>query len=278
MFWCIWSILSLNFISLISDLLNLLSPYGLQYEELDKECDDYLLIEVSQHLQFIDQLKVGHYLNLSSKTLESITQDKQHDVKSMVDMLYEWKAINGSAATTVELVNAFLKMKESVVAESILRYLSKKIASEPQTRELHLAPEKAKDHYPNWDDLSQSEKEAVRNKLMNENRDVRKAYAIFVSQLIQSFTKREVHPSHIQSVVQSYGFLEGSQDQPVVFDFGKDIHVHVADVFAVLSRHCSWFNYEAFQVLVDILGNEAEKVFENVRKGSSHTISKTLYF
>ena len=67
MFCCIWSILSFILISLISDLLKLLSPYDLQYEELDKECDDYLLIEVSQHLQFIDHIKVGHYLSLSSK-------------------------------------------------------------------------------------------------------------------------------------------------------------------------------------------------------------------
>ena len=238
-----------------------MSPYDLQYEELDKECDDYLLIEVSQHLQFIDHIKVGHYLNLSSKTLESIIQDKQYDVESKIAMLWEWKAKNGSAATSVELLNAFLKMEETVIAESILRYLSKKTATESQTRELHFAPEKAKNRYPNWNDLSQSEKEAIRNKLMKENRDVRKAYATFVAKLIQSFTKREVHPSLIQSVVQSYDTLEGSQHQPVVFDFGKDVRVHVADVFAVLSRHCSWFNYEAFQVLVDILGNETEKKY-----------------
>ena len=259
MFCCIWSILSLNLISPIPDLLKLLRPYDLQYEELDKECDDYLLIEVSQHLQFIDHIEVGHYLNLSSKTLESIIQDKQHDVERKIAMLWEWKTKNGSAATSVELLNAFLKMEDRVIAESILRYLSKKTATEPQTRELHLVPEKAKDHYPNWDELSQSEKEAIRNKLMKENRDVRKAYATFVAQLIQSFTKREVHPSLIQSVVQSYGTLEGSQHQPIVFDFSKDDDV--AHVFAVLSRHCSWFNYEAFQVLVDILGNEAEKMY-----------------
>ena len=259
MFCCIWSILSFTFISSISDLLNLLSPYGLQYEELDKECDDYLLIEVSRHLQKIDQLKVGHCLNLSSKTLESIMQDKQHDEERKFAMLCEWKTINGSAATSLELLNIFLKMEDTVVLKSILKYLSNQNASEPQPIEVYLAPEKAEDSYPNWNKLTECEKEAIRNKLMNENRDVRKAYTNFVFQLLRSFTKRNIHPGAIQTVVQCYGASEGSQHQPIVFDFGKDDDV--PHVFAVLSRHCSWFNYEAFQVLVDFLGDEDEKKY-----------------
>ena len=83
--------LLLNLILLILDLLNLLVPYGLQYEDLDKECDDSLLIEVSRHLQLIDHIKLGHCLNLSSKTMESITQDKQDDVKREIDMLWNGK-------------------------------------------------------------------------------------------------------------------------------------------------------------------------------------------
>ena len=247
--------LSLNVILLITDLLNLLTPYGLHYEEMDKECDDSLLIQVSQHLQLIDYIEVGHCLNLSSKTLESIIQHKEDDIERKVAMLWEWKAKNGSAATSVELLNAFLKIEDRIVAESILRYISDEIEPVPQTREVHLAPEKAKDRYPNWDVFTECEKEAARNKLTNENCDVRKAYVIFVTQLLQSFTKREVHPGAIQTVVQCYGI----QHQPVVFDFSKDYDV--ARVFAVLSRHCSWFNYEAFQILVDILGNEAEKKY-----------------
>ena len=80
-----------------------MAPYDLQYEDLDKECDDSLLIKVSQHLQLIDHTEVGHCLNLSSKTLESITQDKEDDVERKIAMLWKWKAINGSAATSLEL-------------------------------------------------------------------------------------------------------------------------------------------------------------------------------
>ena len=78
------------------------------------------------------------------------------------------------------------------MAEAILRYLSKKTASEPLMTNSHLAPEKTKDCYPNWEDSTEYEKEIVRNMLMDNNREVHKAYATFVNQLIQSFVERIV--------------------------------------------------------------------------------------
>ena len=245
---------------MISDLLPLLGQFGLLYEDLDKECDDDLLNKVSQHLKLVDQVKIGQCLKLSSKTPENIAQDKQDDLERKFAMLREWKEKNGSAATSMELVKAFLKMEDNIIAESILQCLSKKVTLEPQAREqIHLAPEKAKDRYPNWNDLSKSKQDDVRFRLMNENREVRKAYATFIALVIQSFTKRKIDPSLIQSIVQSYGILEGSQHQAAVYDFSKVDSV--AGVFAVLSRHCSWFNYESSKVIVEILGNENERMY-----------------
>ena len=250
-------------------------PYVcLQYKVLDKECDDSLLIEVSRHLQLVDQLKICQCLNLSSKTLESITQDKQDDVERKVAILWAWKAKNGSVATTMELLNAFLKMEDNVVAKSILTYLSKKATPESQTRRLiHLAPEKAKERFPNWDNLEDSEKEAVRNDLIDENRAVRKAYSIFVVQLIQSFITRNVEPRLVKPLIRSYGISDGNQHQ---FDFGKDDSI--ADVLDELSKHCTWFNYESFKVVVEILGNENEKKYlKTYEKIISYHILSALF-
>ena len=60
------------------DLTNLLSQYGLQYKDLEKECDGSLIIEVTQNID--DYLKVGHGLTLSRKTLQSISQDNDNDI------------------------------------------------------------------------------------------------------------------------------------------------------------------------------------------------------
>ena len=44
----------------------------------------------------------------------------------------------------------------------------------------------------------------------------------------------------------------------MVFDFRRD--GGVSDVFLELSKHCTWFNYDALQVIVEILGDESEKM------------------
>ena len=204
-----------------------------------------------------DYVTAGHCLNLSTERVHSISQSNKSDVEKKNELLWTWKRKNGSAASYKELVKSFLKMEDRLVAESILKYLSKRMTSLPQTVMFHLAPEKAKIHYPNWEDLAESDQEAEKNQLMDDNRDVRKAYTFFVAQLIQSFIKREVDPKIIQSIVHSYCSSEKDQDQPMVFDFRRD--GSISDVFLELSKHCTWFNYDALQVIVEALGDESER-------------------
>ena len=245
-------------VSLITlDLSSLLSQYGLSYEVVDKECDDGVFIEVSQHMND-DYITAGRCLNLSTERVHSISQSDKSDVEKKNELLWAWKRKNGSAATYKELVKSFLKMEDRFVAESILKYLSERMTSLPQTVTFHLAPEKAKVRYPNWEELAESEQEAVRNQLMDDNRDVRKAYTFFVIQLIQSFIKREVDPRIIQSTVHCYCTSEGHQQQPIVFDFQRDNSV--SGVFSKLTKHCTWFNYDSLQVIVEFLGDESERM------------------
>ena len=204
-----------------------------------------------------DYIAAGHCLNLSTEKVRSISQSDKSDVQKKIEVLWAWKRKNGSAATYKDLVKAFLKMEDRFVAESILKYLSKRMTSLPQATMFHLAPEKAKNCYPNWEDLTESEQEAVRNQLMDDNRDVREAYAVFVAQLIQSFVKREVDPKIIQAIVRSYDTSKKDQPETFMFDFRRDDSV--SNVFSELSKHCTWFNYDALKVIVKILGDESER-------------------
>ena len=54
---------------------------------------------------------------------------------------------------------------------------------------------------------------------MDDNRDVHEAYTVFVTQLIQSFVKCEVHPKVIQFIVHSYSVLEVHQCQQLCLIF-----------------------------------------------------------
>ena len=66
-------------------------------------------------------------------------------------------------------------MEDQFVAESSLRYLSKRTTSLTQNAPFHLAPEKAENRYPNWNESTDSEQETVRNQLMDSNHDVHEA-------------------------------------------------------------------------------------------------------
>ena len=233
-----------------------MQQYCLSDEQLEKECDDGLFIEVSQQIE--DYMKLGHCLDLSKETLTNISTKKNGDVEKKNAVLWSWKRKNGSAATFGELVKVFLKMEDKFVAESILKYLSIKFTSAKHQMPCKFAPQKAKDRYPNWDEFTESDKEKVINTLMDENRDVREAYTFFVGKIIPSFKERNVDPMYIQSLATSFG-TSRSLHRSLVFDFSKDDRI--TTVFSELSKHCSWFNYELMQVIVKIAGNDSEKTY-----------------
>ena len=200
-----------------------------------------------------DYERAGHVLGLSGQTLDSISQSKQSDVDKKNAVFMVWKRNNGTAATSMKLVKAFLMMKDQYVTETIFKYHSKKSTSLPETHPI----------IPNWDDLIDSEKEAVRKILIDENRSVREAYAIFVTQLMESFMERNIKPGIIWSLIHNYGGFKHSRQ------YLSDTHFmhsqqHPSDdsitaVFSELSKHCTWFNYELFHFILKVKGNEAEK-------------------
>ena len=237
-------------------LSELLHQFNLSNEDpkLKNVCDDDLFIQVSQHVD--DYTTLSSSLNLPTPPQETIPQSKS---KGMNALLWDWKRKNGDAATPLELVKAILKMGDHIAAKKILEYLSKKPKSEKHRNACQFAPEKVKNNYENWEVLTESEKERVRNRLMDQNSKVREAYTDFIIQLSRSFKERMVDPKEVEMVAHSFGHLEGVQQLPVVFNFAEDSNV--TSVFSEISKHCTWFNYESFLVIVKKIGNDDEKQY-----------------
>ena len=200
-----------------------MSQYSLSHDKLEKECDDGLFIQISRHIG--DYTTIGYGLDLSKDMLESISQSKESNVERKIAVLWAWKRKNGSTATAIKLLNAFLRIEDRLVAEFILNYLSKKTTSKEHQVQYLLAPEKVKHQYSKWEELTES-----------ENRNVREAYAIFVVQLTESMESRGVDPSHIQVLVRSYTTSESIQQLPAVFNFVEN---SIGGVFSELSKHCT---------------------------------------
>lgn len=73
----------------------------------------------------------------------SISQSDKSYIQKKNEVLWTLKRKMGSAAITKKSLKALLKMEGHFVAESILRYLSKRMTSSPQNVTFHLALEKA---------------------------------------------------------------------------------------------------------------------------------------
>ena len=209
-----------------------MSHYSVSHEKLEEECDDNLIIEVSQHIN--NHKEIGDCLNLSSDDMGHISQSKD-DLDVKIDVLWTWKRKNGSAATVLALLEAFLKRGDQSVAKSILEYLLRKTTSEQIPSNCIPAPDKANICYPNLETLTESENEGVRNQLMDENHDVCKAYTKFVLSLILALKYCEIVPNDIQSFACNFGHVEGSQQLSAVFNFDKNSNVNA--VFCELYKH-----------------------------------------
>ena len=214
--------------------------------DLKTQCDDNVFIEVVRHID--DCIEVGRGLNLSSEILESMS-NKPNDIESKNAVLWTWKKKKENDATYIELVKSFLAMKNEPAAKSILKYVSMK-TSEGDDSTLHISPQKT---YENWKELTESEQQVVRNRLMDEYVDVKKAFTFFVGQVMHSFSERKVKPAYVQALANCFF---GNQK---VFSFSKDDDIYI--VFFELTKHCSWFNYGLFKAIIESPGNEAEKGF-----------------
>ena len=231
--------------------------YNLINEDLlEMECDDGLFMEVSLHMNR-DYNIVGRSLNLSSETLHSISQSPKNNEEKKIAVLRAWKRENDCSATAKELIEAFLRISDRCVAESILKYLSTRESTGLEISEIlnnHFPP---KSNFPIWKNLTLFEKNEKTDKLMEENRIVRKAYKHFVDQLMWSYKEKNVDPMVIQMHVLCYSRRD-------LVDFNFDKSDSISTVFCEISKHSCWFDYELFSEVIVCSGTEKKylKMYE----------------
>ena len=224
----------------------LLKKHNMTIEDIEKECSDVdsLFIEIAMKID--DYEEVGHHLNVSEQKLKSI-REKPSDSDRKLAILWAWKRKLGSDANYLALVRAFLAMEDRLVAESILKHAKDVLAVPLVKKPSQIFPEKC---YPNWDKMSESDKEKMKNDLIEENEHVRIAFASLVHKLRDSFASRNVNPIDVLAIAINYGIPEGSNCNE-----NSDMRA----VFLMLSKHSSWFNHQLFTVTIDVIGNPIEK-------------------
>ena len=215
--------------------------------DINKPCSDKVDFIIEIPLKICDYIEFGRQLQFSESELKSITQDKSCDEERKVAVLSTWRKKMGKNATYLALIRACLKTKLQDVAECVMKY-AKNASTKPDEEEtLQLFPERC---YPNWDDMSEIEKETIINNLLNEYKFVTEAFASLVLKLSRSFSERSVDPKDLQL------FLLTHVGNNPPFEFNRNDNVK--DVFIAISKRSSWFNDEIFVALVNKFGTEQE--------------------
>ena len=218
--------------------------------DINKPCSDKedFIIEISMKIDDHDYIEFGRHLHFSESELRSITQDKTCDRKQTIQVLSLWRKKMAKNATYLALIRACLKTKFQDVAECVMKYAKNASAKPDEGETSQLFPEKC---YPNWKEMPQFEKENVINKLRDEHKLVKEAFASFVVNLSGSFSERGVDPKDLQLFLQAYTSCKPP------FEFKKNDTVK--DVFIAISKRSTWFNDDLFEVVVNKFGTEAEK-------------------
>ena len=187
-------------------------------------------------------------LGITSVEILELKNDHCKYKEAKQNFLQLWRNKNGSGATIRALVCAFLKLKKRQTAENIIAYIKHISTSCQPSNPDSVHPEKAVHRYPNWKDMSKEERKELKERLVIENRNVKKKYTTYFRRILRSFERRKV------SVVDLKINVEGFKKLPEL-----DSASSVEEVFYIIMRHSSFFNYQLFEDVVEELGNKEEK-------------------
>ena len=224
----------------------ILSSHELEASLLDSVCDDDLFLLVVD--QMVSYERLAPCLGVTAVQVHEIQNDNPHNYKLAKQRFLElWRDKSGPSATIHALVCAFLKNGDREATEAIVAYVKHISTSCQPSDPDSVHPEKAVHRYPNWEDMSKEERKEVKERLVIENRNVKRKYTTYFRRILQSFEKREVSEIDIK-------INENLKKLPELASASS-----VKEVFYIIMQHSSFFNYQLLEDVIEELGNEEEK-------------------
>lgn len=193
---------------------------------------------------------VAPHFRIGETTIENIGRDCPNEERKKMAVLWKWKRNNGSDATYLALANAFLEMEDRVTTETVLKYVINNCHFKPtlQKSQSVVLPERVLAKYANWDSLPPKEQESIKRGLIVEHSSVVEAFSGIFLDISMSFAVRNANPEFIKMLINIH-----VKPPPNVDD------ASVSQLFTIISKHSSWFNFRLLQIVVRKLGNEEEK-------------------
>ena len=232
-------------------LSTILSSCELEASLLDNVCDNDLFLVVIDEIRLYEEL--APYLGVSTEEVYELKNDHPHAYKlAKLKFLQLWRDKNGTKATIRALVCAFLRFVKRKTAETIVAYIKHISTSCQPSNPDSVHPEKAVHRYPNWEDMTQEERKAIKEALVDENRKVKRNFTIYFRRISRSFERRGAKLNELKMTL-NLGLATKESSENIASAKSVD------DVFVILSSHSSFFNYQLLEDIVEDLGNEEEQ-------------------
>ena len=103
----------------------ILSPYGLKREDLDKECSPSIRYEIA--IKIIEWKLIGHYFGIPKEKLAAIERSKESEEQHRVDLLQTWSEREGRRATYIKLMVALHQRGCNDLVEQMCRMIKLRI-------------------------------------------------------------------------------------------------------------------------------------------------------
>ena len=256
--------------NVISNPTSLLQKYNLSQPDVEIPCDDNLFLILEPKISNFDD--TAQYFGFDQPEVDIQIAEQSRELS----MLWEWRDINGSDATYLAIIKIFLQMKEQNLAEIVLQHFKE---YQPKPIKSFVYPEKVT-KYGNWDEKSMAEQEQIKNRLFNENKDIRKKFASLTRRIFCSFKDNNVDVTELKIFLYSYGFSDNTPILPHTtllpeFESATDLD----GIFLVLSKYySSWLNIQLLKAIVEEFGNEEDqKEMKAYEEELAHYLQRSIY-
>ncbi|XP_019851512.1 PREDICTED: uncharacterized protein LOC109581654 [Amphimedon queenslandica] len=237
------------------DISKVLEGMNVKQDCLLSRCEDSFFLMLTQNVAQYDVL--GPYFGMSQTDLIQIKRDNDTEGTRMMAMLWKWRTRNGSKATYSSLISNFLQMNNREIVELVVKHLQEenKVKEMSSVAVPSFTPENSPGKYLNWSEMSDNEKERVRNDLIDRSNKVRLSFASLLVKIVQSFKRSQVSVEELKLYLCQLPHLDSDPSSLERLEQADDI----AKIFRILSKHYSWYNHELLGEVVDTFGTEEDQ-------------------
>lgn len=237
------------------DISKVLEEMNVKQDCLLSKCVDSFFLMLTQNVAQYDV--VGPYFGMSQTDLIQIKRDNDTEGTRMMAMLWKWRTRNGNKATYSSLISNFLQMNNREIVDLVVKYLQEENKVKEMSSEAvpSFTPENSPGKYLNWSEMSDNERERVRNDLIDRSNKVRLSFASLLVKIVQSFKRNQVSVEELKLYLCQLPHLDSDSSSLERLEQADDI----AKIFRILSKHYSWYNHELLGEVIDTFGTEEDQ-------------------